>query len=52
MNNRDLEKQFREMVKELDGDKAHNDVAGSVCEHYAIVFAKRMVEKITKKDKT
>ena len=39
-----LQKEFRQMVKDFDGEKAHNNVAGSVCEHYAIEFAIQQVK--------
>jgi hypothetical protein len=40
LSDRELEKRFRQMVKEFDGEKAMRNVAGSNCEHYAIEFAK------------
>ena len=32
------------MVKDFDGEKARNNVAGSVCEHYAVEFAIQQVK--------
>ncbi len=39
-----LQKEFRQMVKDFDGEKAQNNLAGSVCEHYAIEFAIQQVK--------
>jgi hypothetical protein len=40
-----LKKEFLQMVKEFDGEKAHNNIAGSLYEHYAIEFALSQLKK-------
>lgn len=42
-NDYDLKNDFRKMVEEFDGKKSSDNIAGSVCEMYAIKFLKRQM---------
>ncbi len=45
MRENELKQEFRQMVKEFDGQRTANNIAGSVCEMYALKFHDRMMER-------